>query len=69
MYLLAVAARASGQAQIAVHIFPFELTAAELSRRGPGSTHRGYWLGLVPAYAEFAGRHKLPADSGAVARR
>jgi hypothetical protein len=37
LYLLAVAARASGQQRIAVHIFPFELTPDELSRRGPAA--------------------------------
>lgn len=66
VYLLAVAARASGQTRIAVHIFPFELTPDVLSRRGPGSLHRGFWLGLVPAYAQFARYHTLPADSVAV---
>ena len=69
VYLLAVAARASGQAHIAVHIFPFELTADELNRRGAGSVHHGYWLGLLPAYARFARTHQLPPDSAAVARR
>lgn len=65
LYLLAVAARASGQTRILVHIFPFELSADELSRRGPGSPHRQFWLALVPAYAQFAQTHQLPPDPAA----
>lgn len=38
LYLLAVAARAAGQAVIPVHIFPFPLTEAELAQRHSSPT-------------------------------
>ena len=63
LYLLAVAATASGQTRIPVHIFPFELSPDELSRRAADSPYRAYWLGLVPAYTQFAKTHTLPADA------
>jgi murein L,D-transpeptidase YafK len=52
VYLLAVAARAAGQARIAVHIFPFSLVASELSQRA-ASPHAAFWRGLAPEYAYF----------------
>ena len=52
VYLLAVAARAAGQASIEVHIFPFPLTAEELARR-TDSPHAAFWRELVPGYAYF----------------
>jgi murein L,D-transpeptidase YafK len=52
VYLLAIAARAAGQASIAVHIFPFPLTEAELTRRAD-SPHAAFWRGLAPGYAYF----------------
>jgi murein L,D-transpeptidase YafK len=58
VYLLAVAARAAGQASIAVHIFPFPLTESELTRRA-GSPHAAFWRTLVPGYAYFE-QHRTP---------
>ncbi|WP_310395241.1 hypothetical protein [Hymenobacter sp.] len=56
VYLLAVTARAAGQAVIPVHIFPFPLTEAELAQR-PGSPHQAFWRGLMPEYASFEKYH------------
>ena len=58
VYLLAVLARAAGQAAITVHIFPFSLTDAELTRRA-GSLHLAYWRGLRPGYAYFEYHHAV----------
>jgi murein L,D-transpeptidase YafK len=58
VYLLAVAARAAGQASIAVHIFPFPLTQAELARRAT-SPHAAFWRELAPGYAYFE-QHRVP---------
>lgn len=58
VYLLAVAARAAGQASIEVHIFPFPLTAAELARRAD-SPHAAFWRELAPGYAYFE-QHRVP---------
>jgi murein L,D-transpeptidase YafK len=58
VYLLAIAARAAGQASIAVHIFPFPLTEAELTRRSP-NPHTTFWRGLAPGYAYFEQHHVL----------
>jgi murein L,D-transpeptidase YafK len=58
VYLLAVAARAAGQASIAVHIFPFPLTENELTRRA-GSPHAAFWRELAPGYAYFE-QHRVP---------
>lgn len=60
VYLLAVAARAAGQASIAVHIFPFPLTESELTRRA-GSPHAAFWRELVPGYAYFEQHRTLEA--------
>ncbi|OGX85015.1 hypothetical protein BEN48_15240 [Hymenobacter glacialis] len=57
VYLLAVAARAAGQAVIPVHIFPFPLTEAELARRS-ASPHQSFWRGLMPGYAYFEHHHQ-----------
>ena len=59
VYLLAVAARAAGQASIEVHIFPFPLTKEELARRAD-SPHTAFWRALAPGYAYFE-RHRVPA--------
>ncbi|QKG56187.1 hypothetical protein GKZ68_05720 [Hymenobacter sp. BRD128] len=61
VYLLAVAARAAGQASIAAHIFPFPLTAPELARRA-ASPHAAFWQGLVPGYTYFE-THHAPAPA------
>src|SRR6476661_1056399 len=58
VYLLAVAARASGQAAIPIHIFPFPLTPAELAKRSK-SPHQAFWQGLVPGYSYFETHHDL----------
>ena len=63
LYLLAVAARASGQQRISVHIFPFELGPDEISRRAADSPHRSFWQALAPAYSRFAQTHTLPPDT------
>ena len=60
VYLLAVTARAAGQAVIPVHIFPFPLTDVELARHAT-SPHQAFWRGLVPGYAYFE-RHHEPAE-------
>ncbi|MBJ6142575.1 murein L,D-transpeptidase family protein [Hymenobacter sp. BT559] len=58
VYLLAVAARAAGQASIEVHIFPFPLTETELARRA-ASPHAAFWRELAPAYTYFE-QHRVP---------
>ncbi|NML64581.1 hypothetical protein HHL22_05120 [Hymenobacter sp. RP-2-7] len=63
VYLLAVAARAAGQASIAVHIFPFPLTPDELRPRA-ASPHAAFWRGLQPAYAQFERARTLPPQPG-----
>jgi murein L,D-transpeptidase YafK len=60
VYLLAVAARAAGQSAIAVHLFPFPLSEAELRQRA-ASPHAAFWRGLQPAYAQFEQTRQLPA--------
>ena len=62
VYLLAVAARAAGQAAIAVHIFPFPLTEAGLARRA-SSPHAAFWRSLAPGWAYFE-RHHVPQGAG-----
>lgn len=57
VYLLAVAARAAGQAVIPVHIFPFPLTETELAKRA-ASPHQAFWRGLQPGYAYFQQHHE-----------
>ena len=52
LYVLAVEARAAGQASIPVHIFPFELTPDQLARR-PASPHQAFWQELAPGYQYF----------------
>ena len=65
VYLLAVMARAAGQAAIPVQIFPFPLTEAELARHA-NSPHRDFWRSLMPGYAYFE-RHHEPARPAVVA--
>ena len=65
VYLLAVTARAAGQAVIPVHIFPFPLTESELARR-PTSPHQAFWRGLMPGYAYFEQHHE-PLSTGQLA--
>ncbi|MDJ0365480.1 hypothetical protein QMK33_09965 [Hymenobacter sp. H14-R3] len=61
VYLLAVAARAAGQASLAVHIFPFPLVDSELRQRAV-NPNAAFWRGLVPGYAYFETHHTLAAD-------
>jgi murein L,D-transpeptidase YafK len=61
VYLLAVAARASGQQVIPIHIFPFPLTETELAKHS-SSPHMAFWRGLRPGYAWFEQHHTI-ADS------
>lgn len=63
VYLLAVAARAAGQASIEVHIFPFPLIEAELARRA-ASPHAAFWRELAPGYAYFE-QHRVPEAKAA----
>ena len=58
VYLLAVAARAAGQARIGVQILPFALTDRELARWA-NSPHAAFWRGLQPDYAYFEA-HRCP---------
>lgn len=62
VYLLAVAARAAGQARIGVHLFPFPLTESELRKRA-ASPHAAFWRGLAPGYAYFEA-HRALAPAG-----
>ena len=57
VYLLAVTARAAGQAVIPVHIFPFPLTETELAKRRT-SPHQAFWRSLLPGYAYFEKHHE-----------
>jgi murein L,D-transpeptidase YafK len=68
LYLLAVAARAAGQAVIPVHIFPFPLTEAELAKRA-SSPHQAFWRGLMPGYAYFEKRHEVRSAAPATVAR
>jgi murein L,D-transpeptidase YafK len=66
VYLLAVAARATGQAAIPVHIFPFPLTEAELAKHR-NNPYQAFWRGLLPDFAYFEKHHDLTAVPLAVA--
>ncbi|MBC8084261.1 MAG: hypothetical protein H7Z21_13735 [Hymenobacter sp.] len=59
LYVLATEARAAGQTDIAVHIFPFEMSAANLARRA-ASPHIGFWQSLAAGYQYFEDKHQLP---------
>jgi murein L,D-transpeptidase YafK len=58
VYLLAVAARAAGQATISIHLFPFPLSESEL-RKHRDSPHAAFWRGLAPSYAYFEAHRAL----------
>ncbi|WP_210520598.1 L,D-transpeptidase family protein [Hymenobacter terricola] len=60
VYLLAVTARAAGQAAIPVHIFPFPMTEAEFAKHR-NSPHVAFWRGLLPGYAYFEQHHEVAA--------
>jgi murein L,D-transpeptidase YafK len=68
VYLLAVAARAAGQAIIPVHLFPFPITETELTKRR-NSPHQAFWRSLMPGFAYFEQHHDvLRAEALAVVR-
>jgi murein L,D-transpeptidase YafK len=67
VYLLAVTARAAGQAVIPIHIFPFPLTEVELAKRRT-SPHQALWRGLMPGYAYFEKHHEA-AESAQIAAK
>ncbi|MDO7846971.1 hypothetical protein Q5H92_11425 [Hymenobacter sp. M29] len=58
VYLLAVAARAAGQAVIPVHLFPFPITETELAKRR-NSPHQAFWRGLMPGFVYFEQHHDV----------
>ena len=58
VYLLAVAARAAGQAMIPVHIFPFPLVEEELAQH-QDSPSLEFWRALVDGYAYFEKNRQL----------
>jgi len=66
VYLLAVMARAAGQAVIPVHIFPFPLTEPELAKH-VRSPHQAFWRGLMPGYSYFE-KHHEPAPTQLAAK-
>ncbi|MBC6696718.1 L,D-transpeptidase family protein [Hymenobacter puniceus] len=59
LYVLAVEARAAGQTDIAVHIFPFEMTAENLARR-VASPHLAFWQSLAAGYQYFEDNRQVP---------
>ncbi|MCC3152912.1 hypothetical protein Q3A66_07885 [Hymenobacter sp. BT770] len=65
VYLLAIMARAAGQAVIPVHIFPFAMTEIELARH-LASPHQAFWRRLMPGYAYFE-KHHEPAPPAQLA--
>jgi murein L,D-transpeptidase YafK len=62
LYVLAVEARASGQAEVPVHIFPFPLTEAALQEHRQ-ERYFTFWQNLAPAYRYFETHHTLPEVS------
>ncbi|GAB2959810.1 hypothetical protein GCM10027048_29000 [Hymenobacter coalescens] len=59
LYVLAVEARAAGQAEVPVHVFPFELNATDLAARW-ASPHHDFWATLAPVYQYFEAHRTLP---------
>lgn len=59
LYVLAVEARAAGQADIPVHIFPFALNATDLDAHW-ASPHYAFWQTLAPVYRYFEQHRTLP---------
>jgi murein L,D-transpeptidase YafK len=53
-----------GQARVPVHIFPFEMTAANLQRHA-GRPESEFWRTLAPAWAEFEATGQVPRITGA----
>ncbi|GAA3946246.1 L,D-transpeptidase family protein [Hymenobacter algoricola] len=65
LYVLLVEARAAGQQEIPVHIFPFELNQAMLARYRQ-HRHYSFWQSLQAGYAYFE-QHRCPAPAAAPA--
>ncbi|AIZ62579.1 hypothetical protein PK28_00760 [Hymenobacter sp. DG25B] len=59
LYVRAVEARAAGQQDIPVHIFPFALNTTDLDARW-ASPHYAFWKTLAPFYTYFEQHHQLP---------
>jgi len=59
VYLLAVQARAAGQAVIPVHIFPFPLVEEEFAQY-ENDPSLEFWRTLVDGYSYFEKNHQLP---------
>ncbi|WP_303309885.1 murein L,D-transpeptidase family protein [Hymenobacter sp. BT730] len=59
LYILAVEARAAGQQEIPVHIFPFALNSTDLDARW-ASPHYEFWKRLAPVFTYFEQYHRLP---------
>ena len=64
LYVLAVEARAAGQAAIPVHIFPFALTETDLEAHWH-SPHYAFWQTLAPVYRYFEQHRTLPPTDAA----
>lgn len=59
IYLLALSARDSGQAQIPVHVFPFRMTAENVAANR-GSAHAAFWQSLKPVFDSFQQTKQVP---------
>ena len=62
IYRLVEAALRGGQGDVAVHIFPFRMTAANMARHG-GSRWTGFWGDLKTGYDYFEAKRRVPAIS------
>ena len=60
IYVLALEAKAAGQSQIPVHIFPFKLTERSLAPRQT-SPWIEFWKELEPAYRQFERTRYVPS--------
>jgi murein L,D-transpeptidase YafK len=64
LYWLSVEARALGQREIPIHIFPARIDAAEIRRLGPIFADQPglveFWETLRPGYEYFEKHHRLP---------
>lgn len=65
LYLIAVEARANGQAKIPVHVFPLRMTEKgmrKLEQRAAGnSTLLGFWRNLKEGFDVFENNRRVPA--------
>lgn len=61
IYLLAVEAKNTGQAQIPVYIFPFKMTAENLNKYlAKFPQHTAFWTNLQTGYVHFEQTKQLP---------